>query len=92
MVIMDPYEGEALVRFTAFVSNRGLTSKPNTLMDTSTSLNFVSKELVTDNGFYKKCKTTPKPSIRVAKEKRTFTTNMFCPSAFAIDGYKFTVL
>ncbi len=43
MVIMDPYEAQALMRFTAFVSYNGLPSKSSTLIDTTASLNFVRK-------------------------------------------------
>jgi hypothetical protein len=40
LVIMDPYEDEALMRFTASVSYNVLFSKAYTLIDTSASLNF----------------------------------------------------
>ncbi len=64
LLIMKPYEAEALMRFTAFVSYDGLSSKANTLIDTAASLNFVSKDFFVTNGFYKDCKTVPKLSIR----------------------------
>jgi hypothetical protein len=35
LVIMNPYEAEALMRFIAFVSYTGLTSEANTLIETS---------------------------------------------------------
>ena len=50
---MDPYEDEALMRFTASVFYNGLSSKACTLIDTIASLNFVSKDFVVTNGFYK---------------------------------------
>ena len=53
LVIMDPYEVEALMRFTPSVSYDGLSSKADHLIDTSASLNFVSKDFVVTNGFYK---------------------------------------
>ena len=57
------------------------------------SLNFVSKDFVMTNGFYKDCKTVPKLSIRVASEQRISTTNkVFCPTVFYIDGHEFTNL
>ncbi len=43
LVIMDPYEAESLMRFTASVSYNGLSLEADTLFDTTTSLNFVSK-------------------------------------------------
>ncbi len=45
LVIMNPYEAEALVKFTASVSYDGLSSKADTLVDTVTSLHFVRKKL-----------------------------------------------
>jgi hypothetical protein len=92
LVIMDPYEVEALMRFIASVSYDGLTSKAYTLIDTTASLNFASKDFVVTNGFYKDCKTVPKLSIRVASEQRISTTKLFCPTIFTIDGHDFTDL
>ncbi len=51
LVIMDPYQVEALKSFTATVSYKELSSKAHTLIDTATSLNFVSKEFGMANGF-----------------------------------------
>jgi hypothetical protein len=74
MVVMDPYEAEALMRFNARVVFNGLPAKSDTLIDTAALLNFVSKEFVMANGFYKDCKTTLKLAIRVASEQRISTT------------------
>jgi hypothetical protein len=92
LVIMGPYESEALMRFTTSVFFYGLSPKANTLIDTSASLNFVSKEFVMANGFYKDCKTAPLLAIRVASEQRISTTKVFCPSVFTIDGHEFADL
>jgi hypothetical protein len=92
LAIMNPYEAEALMRFIASVSYDGLSSKADTLIDTAASLNFVSKDFVVTNGFYKDCKTVPKLSIRVASEQRISTTKLFCPMVFTIDGHDFTDL
>jgi hypothetical protein len=92
LVIMDPYEAEALMRFTASVSYDGLSSKADTLIDTITSLNSVSKDFVVTNGFYTDCKTVPKIFIRVASEQRISTTKLLCPTMFTIDGHDFTDL
>ena len=43
MVVMDPYEAEALMRFNAKNIFNGLLAKNDTLIDTAASLNFVSK-------------------------------------------------
>jgi hypothetical protein len=77
IVIMDPYKAEALMRFTADVSLNNLSAKADTLIDTAASLNFVSKEFLLTNGFYKSCKTAPKLAIRVASEQRISTTKVF---------------
>jgi hypothetical protein len=92
MVIMGPYEAATLFRFNATIVLNGLSAKADTLIDTRASLNFVSKEFVVANGFYKDCKTAPKLTIRVASEQRISTTNVFCPSVFTIDGHEFTDL
>ena len=89
LVIMNPYEAEALMRFTASVSCNGLSSKAYTLIDTAASLNFASKDFVTTDGFYKDCKTVPELSIRVAREQRISMTKVFCPTVFTIDGHEF---
>jgi hypothetical protein len=57
MVVMDSYEAEALMRFNATIVFNGLPAKADTLIETIVSLNFVSKEFVIANGFYKDCKT-----------------------------------
>jgi len=90
---MDPYEPEALMRFTPSVFLNGLSSKADTLIDTTTSLNFVNKEFVNmANGFYKYCKTAPKMTIRVACEQGISTTKVFCHFVFTIDEHDFTDL
>ena len=66
MVVMNPYEVEALMRFDATLSLNGLSTKADTHIDTATSLNFVSKVFVMASGLYKDCKTDPKLAIRVA--------------------------
>jgi hypothetical protein len=70
-----------------------LSAKAHTLIDTTTSLNFVSKEFVMANGFYKYCKTvSPKLATRVASEQCISTNKMFCPSVFTIDVHDFNDL
>ena len=86
MAVMDPYEAEARMRFNATFVLNGLSPKADTLIDTSASLNFVSKEFVMTNGFYKACKTPPKLVIRVGSEQRISTTKVFCPPIFTTDG------
>jgi hypothetical protein len=65
MEVMDPYEAEALMRFNATVSLNGLSAKADTIIDTTTSLNFACKDFVMANCFYKDCKTAPKLAIKV---------------------------
>ena len=48
MVIMDPYEAEAHMRFNAKISLNGLSAKVDTLIDTTSSLDFASKEFCYD--------------------------------------------
>ncbi len=74
MTVMDPYEAEALMRFTSTVVLNEFSAKAGILIDTTTSLNFISKECVMTNVFYKDCKTAPKLAIRVASEQRISTT------------------
>ncbi len=49
------------MRITATVSNKELSSKAVTLIDIAASFNFVSKEFVMANGFYKDCKKERNP-------------------------------
>jgi len=74
MVVMDPYEAEALTSFNATMYLNGLSAKANTLTHTQNSLNFVSKEFVMAKGFYKDCKTAPKLAMKVNSEQRISTT------------------
>jgi len=92
MVVMDPYEAASLMRFNAIVFKNGLPSKADTLIDTTTSLNFVNKKFVMANDLYKDSKTALKLAIRVASEQRASTTKVFCPSVFTIDGHTITDL
>ncbi len=73
------------MRLTVTISYNELYSKADTLIDTTASINFVSKEFVMTNGFYKDCKNAP-------SEQRISTTNVFCPTVFTIDGHEFTDL
>jgi len=91
MVVMDPYEAKSLMRSNATVFY-GLPAKAYTIINTTASLNFVSKKYVMANGFYKDRKTTPKLAIRVASEQCISTTKVFCPSVLTIDGHEFTDL
>ncbi len=43
LVIVDSYLAKALMRFTATVSYKELSSKADIVIDTAASLNFVSK-------------------------------------------------
>ena len=92
MVVMDPYGGEALMRFNATIVFNGLSAKEDTLIDTATSLNFLSKKIVMANDFYKDWKIAPKLAIRVASKQRISTTKLFCPSVCTIDEHEFTDL
>ena len=65
---MYPYEAKALMRFNATTFFIGLSAKADTLIGTSNSLTFVSKEFVMANALYKDCKNGPKLSIRLAIE------------------------
>jgi hypothetical protein len=82
IVLINPYETKALMRFKATIVLDGLSTKADTLIDTTASLNFASKEFVVANGFFKDCKTAPKLTIRVASEQRISTTKVFCPLVF----------
>jgi hypothetical protein len=73
-VVMDSYEAEAHMRFNATDFVNGLSNNADTLIDITSSLNFVSKEFFMANGFYKDCKTAHKLAIRVASEQRISTT------------------
>ena len=92
MVVMDPYEAKDHMRSNATVSLNALSGKANTLIDTSASRDFLSKEYFMANGFYKDCKTASKLDIRVTSEHRISTTKVFCPSLFTIDGHELTEL
>ena len=80
------------MRFSAIVYYHRLSSKADTLIITSASLNFVSKAFVIANGFYKYCKTSLKLSIQVDSVYHIYTTKVFCPSVVTIDGHEFSEL
>jgi hypothetical protein len=89
---MDPYEHEALVRFTESVSLNRISVEADTLIDTATSLNFVIKDFVMANDFYEYCKTAFKMAIRVASEQRISTNKLFRLSVFTINEHEFNGL
>ena len=89
MVGVDPYMPKALMRFTSSLSLNGLSTMIDTLIDTATTPNFVSKKFVLASGFFKDCKVARKLAIRVASKQRIYTTNVFFPSVFIIDGHEF---
>jgi hypothetical protein len=86
MVFMVPYDPKALMRFIAYVFLNGLSTKEDTFVDTTASLNFVSKDLFMANGFYKDYKIALKLAIRIANAHRIYATTKICPSFFTIDG------
>ena len=51
--MMYPIDHYSLMQFIVVMSQDNLTSKADTLIDTATSLNFVSKKFLNSNGFYK---------------------------------------
>jgi hypothetical protein len=51
LVVTSPLENHSLVRFTIAVSQENITSKTDTLIDTATSLTFMSKNFLNANGF-----------------------------------------
>jgi hypothetical protein len=90
---MNPCEAKALMRFTASMSYNGLSSKADTLIDTTeASLNFVSKHFFTTKSLYKDCKTAPTLSSQVASEQHISTSKVFCLTVFTIDGHEFADL
>jgi len=70
----------------ATVFLNGLSAKAYTLIDTSASLNFESKEFVMANGFYKDYKTALKLAIRVANEQRISMIKYFVLQFFILMG------
>ena len=52
LVVMNPLQNHSLMRFTIVVSQEYLTSKVDTLIITTTYLNFVSKKCLNVDGFY----------------------------------------
>jgi hypothetical protein len=53
LFVMNRLENRYLMRFTDVVSQENQTSKADPLIDTATSLNFVSKNFFNTNRFYK---------------------------------------
>ncbi len=92
LVVMHPLENHSLMRFNDVVFQENLTSNVDTLIDTASRLNFVIKQFLSSNGFYKYCKAAPKLTVKVANEQRISTDKIFCPTVFTIDGHAFTGL
>ena len=79
MVILDPYEEEARMRFTASITLYGQSAKAYSRIDTIASPIFVSHEIVMAKCFYTDCKTAHKLAIKVDSEQRISTTKVVCP-------------
>jgi len=73
LTIMDPNEPEPLMKLPIFIEYDSLRYDTSVLIDSATTLNFVSKEFLIRNGFVGKCVRGPNIAVRIANEQRIST-------------------
>ena len=86
---MDPNQPEPLLKITIFIEQNSLQFYTNVLIDSTTTLNFVSQDFLTRNNLLGKCIRGPKIVVRIANEQRISTNKTFSPIHVSIGQIKF---
>ena len=89
---MDPNEPQPLMKLQFSIEYDSLRYDTNVLIDSATTLNFVSQEFLIRNGLVRKCVREPKITVRTANEQRISTNKSFLPTSLVIHQIKFTCL
>jgi hypothetical protein len=85
LIIVDLSEPELLMKLPIFIENDSLRYDTSVLiLDSSTTLNFVSQEFLIRNGLVGKCVRGPKIEVRIANEQRISTNKSFSPTGLFI--------
>ena len=88
LIIMDSNELEPLMKLPISLDYDSLRDDTSVLIDSTTTLNFVSQEF----GLVGKCVRGPKIAARIANEQRISTSKSFSPTSLVIHQIKFTCL
>ncbi len=97
LIIMDPNQPKPLMKLPISIKQDSLQFHTSVLIDSATTLNFVSEDFLTRNNLLGKCSRGSKIVVRIAYEKRISTSKTFSPINVSISpknftGLKFTVL
>jgi hypothetical protein len=90
LTIMDPNELEPLMKLP--IEYDLLRYDTNVLIDSATTLNFMSREFLIRNGLVEKCVRGPKIAVRIANEQCISTNKSLSSTSFFIHQIKFTGL
>ena len=73
LTIMDPNQPEPLMKLPISIEQDSLQFQTNVLIDSTTSLNFASRDFLTRNNLLGKCIRGSKIAVRIANEQRIST-------------------
>ncbi len=94
--IMDPNQPKPLMKLPISIEQDSMQYHTSVLIDSTTTLNFVSRDLLTRNSLLGKCIREPKIAIRIANEQRISRLKHFHLPMFRwvrkFIGLRFTVL
>jgi hypothetical protein len=87
--IIDPNQREPLMKLPISIEQDSMQFHTSVLIDSATTLNFVSREFLTRNHLFGGCIRGPKIVVRIANEQRISTTKKFSPTIVSLDQKKF---
>ncbi len=90
--IVDPYQPKPFMKLPISIEQDILQFHTSALIDSTTTWNFVSEDLLTRNNFLGKCVPGSKIVVRIANEQRISTNKTFSPINASISQKKFVGL
>jgi len=84
LTIMDPNQPEPLMKLPISIEQDSMPYHTTVLIDSTTTLNFVSQNFLTRNNLLGKCIRGPKNVVRIANEQRVSTSKTLSPTNVSI--------
>jgi hypothetical protein len=92
LTIMDPNQPEPLMKLPISIERDSMQYHTSVLVDSATTLNYASQDLLTRNNILGKCTRGPKIVARIANEQRISTTKTLSPINILLGQKKITYL
>jgi hypothetical protein len=86
---MDPHQPEPLVKLPISIEQDSIQLHTSVLIDSATTLTFVSQDFLTRNNLLGGCVRGPKIAVRIENEQRISTTKTCSPTSVSLDQKKF---